>query len=66
MNTSIRKTESIDRYDDGIVLDYASMIRMWSAFDRSLAAFNRKCGVITEPQNSEHCAAKDASPHRKG
>ena len=35
-----------DRYDDGIVVDYATMVRMWSTLDRSVAAFNRKCGVI--------------------
>ncbi|HTH37180.1 MAG TPA: hypothetical protein VL572_04400 [Pyrinomonadaceae bacterium] len=37
---------SIDRYDDGVTLDYAFMIRMWSALDRSIARFNRECGVI--------------------
>ena len=36
-----------DRYDDGIVVDYATMIRMWSTLDRSVSSFNRKCGVIT-------------------
>ena len=36
-----------DRYDDGIVVDYATMIRMWSTLDRSVAAFNRNCGIIT-------------------
>ena len=36
-----------DRYDDGIVVDYATMIRMWSTLDRSVAAFNRECGFIT-------------------
>ena len=36
---------SIDRYVDGVAVDYAFMIRMWSAFDRSLTAFERKCGL---------------------
>lgn len=36
-----------DRYDDGIIVDYATMIRMWSTLDRSVAAFNRNCGIIT-------------------
>ena len=36
-----------DHYDDGIVVDYATMIRMWSTLDRSMAAFNRNCGFIT-------------------
>ncbi|MGB7210398.1 MAG: hypothetical protein WBD27_17215 [Pyrinomonadaceae bacterium] len=36
-----------DHYDDGIVVDYATMIRMWSTLDRSVAAFNRNCGIIT-------------------
>ncbi len=36
-----------DRYDDGIVVDYATMIRMWSTLDRSVAVFNRNCGFIT-------------------
>jgi hypothetical protein len=37
---------SIDRYDDGVVVDYAYMIRMWSALDRSISKFNRECGVL--------------------
>lgn len=36
-----------DRYDDGIVVDYATMVRMWSTLDRSVTAFNRNCGFIT-------------------
>lgn len=36
-----------DRYDDGIVVDYATLVRMWSSLDRSVVAFNRKCGIIT-------------------
>lgn len=36
-----------DRYDDGIIVDYATMVRMWSTLDRSVTAFNRKCGVVT-------------------
>ena len=35
-----------DRYDDGVTVDYAFMIRMWSALDRSITRFNRECGVI--------------------
>ncbi len=45
MDNYIPRPESMDRYDDGVTLDYASMIRMWSAFDRSLSTFNRRCGV---------------------
>jgi len=36
---------SMERYDDGVALDYAFMIRMWGAFSRSLTAFDRKCGL---------------------
>jgi len=36
-----------DHYDDGIVVDYATMIRMWCTLDRSVASFNRDCGIIT-------------------
>lgn len=53
MSTYIPRPESSDRYDDGVSLDYASMIRMWSAFDRSISAFNRECGVIIARRASE-------------
>lgn len=36
-----------DRYDDGIVVDYATMVRMWSTLDRSVTAFNKDFGFIT-------------------
>ena len=46
METCLNSFSSIDRYDDGVTVDYAFMIRMWSALDRSIARFNRECGVI--------------------
>ena len=46
METYMSSFASVDRYDDGVTLDYASMIRMWSALDRSIARFNRQCGVV--------------------
>jgi hypothetical protein len=36
-----------EHYDDGIQIDYSMLIRLWSAFDRSLTTFNQRCGVIT-------------------
>lgn len=55
-----------DRYDDGIVVDYATMIRMWTTLDRSVAAFNRNCGVITlrpwqDSANANHGCKKGNS-----
>lgn len=49
-----------DRYDDGIVVDYATMIRMWSTLDRSVAAFNRSCGIITLRPAKDADTAKGA------
>ncbi len=46
-----------DHYDDGIVVDYATMVRMWSTLDRSVAAFNKNCGVITLRPWKESSAA---------
>ena len=46
METYMSSFASVDRYDDGVTLDYASMIRMWSALDRSITRFNRQCGVV--------------------
>ena len=46
METCMNSFASIDRYDDGVTLDYAFMIRMWSALDRSIARFNSECGVV--------------------
>lgn len=54
MSTYIPKPGTSDRYDDGVILDYASMIRMWSAFDRSISAFNRECGVIVARPTTKH------------
>ena len=45
MDTCFNTFSNIDRYDDGVAVDYAFMIRMWSAFDRSLAAFERSVGL---------------------
>ena len=47
METTVNTFSSIDRYADGIGSDYSMQIKMWSAFDRSLMAFNRRCGIIT-------------------
>ena len=46
MESCLNSFASIDRLDDGVTVDYAFMIRMWSALDRSIARFNRECGVI--------------------
>jgi hypothetical protein len=46
MEICMNSFSSIDRYDDGVTVDYAFMIRMWSALDRSIARFNRECGVM--------------------
>jgi hypothetical protein len=64
MKTYIPRLDSINRYDDGITLDYASMIRMWTAFDRSLNAFNRECGVPAAGRTSERASAEDRGKSR--
>ncbi|NOT46497.1 MAG: hypothetical protein HOP17_01925 [Acidobacteria bacterium] len=46
MQTCLNNLTSTDRYDDGLSIDYAMMIRLWSSIDRSVAAFNRRCGVL--------------------
>jgi hypothetical protein len=46
METYMSSFASVDRYDDGVAVDYAFMIRMWSALDRSISRFNRECGVM--------------------
>lgn len=38
---------SDERLDDGVPVDYAMMMRMWSAFHRSIIAFERECGVLS-------------------
>ena len=45
MNICIARRGALARYDDGILTDYSAMIRMWSAFDRSIDSFNRQCGL---------------------
>lgn len=50
-----------DRYDDGIVVDYATMIRMWSTLDRSVNAFNRNCGIITLHPSKDSAASSDSA-----
>ena len=57
MDTCLNSFSSIDRYDDGVAVDYAFMIRMWSAFDRSLAAFERK---VSPPRISGRRPARAA------
>ena len=42
-----------DHFDDGIVVDYATMIRMWCTLDRSIASFDRNCGIITLKPSKE-------------
>lgn len=46
MHTCPNTLTSAARYDDGVTNDYAMMIRLWSSIDRSVAAFNRRCGVL--------------------
>ena len=52
MESCLNSFSSIDRFDDGVTVDYAFMIRMWSALDRSIARFNRECGVIIAKSRS--------------
>ncbi len=44
---------SIDRFDDGVSVNYSTMLRLWGAFDRSITAFNRNCGVIPKRRRPE-------------
>lgn len=46
MESYLTNLTTPNRYDDGLNIDYAMMIRLWSSFDRSVGAFNRNCGVI--------------------
>jgi hypothetical protein len=61
MDTCLNSFSTIDRYDDGVAVDYAFMIRMWSAFDRSLTAFERKVGLprISAVKLSRRTAARE-------
>lgn len=64
MNTYIPRLDLIDRYDDGVSVDYASMIRMWSAFDRSISTFNRRCGVVPVRRSADRRAANETGKVR--
>jgi hypothetical protein len=64
MSTYIPRPASNDRYDDGLPLDYASMIRMWSAFDRSISAFNRECGVIVARRRPDQKSPEGGNKRR--
>ncbi|HMQ03300.1 MAG TPA: hypothetical protein PKD26_05245 [Pyrinomonadaceae bacterium] len=44
MGICFETLSSAYRLDDGLTMDYSTMIRMWSALDRSLKAFSRRCG----------------------
>lgn len=46
MEIELVQMNTARRIDDGMTVDYAAMIRMWSAFHRSISSFNRKCGVV--------------------
>ena len=46
---------NIDRLDDGVTIDYAFLMRMWSAFDRSITRFNRECGVLPSRPSRKRC-----------
>ena len=64
METCLNTFSSIDRYDDGVTVDYAFMIRMWSALDRSIARFNRECGVIMPRLRSASGNAESRNKNR--
>lgn len=61
MNICLNNVAKFDRYDDGIRIDYPVMIRLWSSFDRSIAAFNKGCGVIDERRRN----SRPAHDHNK-
>lgn len=60
MNVNIAEAGPMRRFDDGIIADYAVMIRMWSAFDRSIAEFDRECGLPKFP-HSERDEMRDTT-----
>lgn len=64
MNTFTQSQNSTERYDDGVESDYASMIRMWSAFDRSLNAFKRECGVVAARRKAAAGVSGDRGKRR--
>lgn len=54
MEICLNNFDSVTKYDDGVAVDYAFMIRMWSAFDRSIDAFERRCGLpALDPRGKE-------------
>lgn len=66
MGECIQRLTNPERYHDGISLDYSAMMRMWSAFDRSLSAFNRRCGGVSVRPAGEEAAEKARREDRKG
>jgi len=63
MEETMTRSQSLtqsDRYDDGLAIDYPMMIRLWTSFDRSVAAFNQKCGVIAARRNPDVCKDRSA------
>jgi hypothetical protein len=65
MESCLNSFASIDRFDDGVTVDYAFMIRMWSALDRSIARFNRECGVVMPTRRIAKRVADRDSDRRK-
>ena len=59
MEICMNSFSSVDRYDDGVTVDYAFMIRMWSALDRSIARFNRECGAMPKPALAKRVVRPD-------
>lgn len=65
MEICLNSFDSTDRYDDGVTVDYAFMIRMWSALDRSITRFNRECGVIL-PRAKENLKSREGRRKNSG
>lgn len=47
METFTSSIPKSKRYSDGVSHDYAAMLQLWSALNRSITAFDRKCGMKT-------------------
>lgn len=52
MEIRVNSSAAANRYVDGVKSDYETMIRLWSAFDRSLKSFNRRCGVVIKTSSA--------------
>lgn len=46
MDSCLNLCVTTERYNDGVTMNYSSMIRMWSTFDRAIKKFQIECGVL--------------------